>query len=473
MICPSCSHQNPDNNRFCSRCGTTLPSGTTAQETRQLPIIPQPWQNQVPQQTQQNPMPQQAPIPQQPAPEEDDQEKKRRFNRRLLRITAIVTAIALLAGIAGWYFHFGPGSKVTVWVRTCAKYRTGDTVTSIDYYDYDEHGRLLSIKTDNGPAEQVYNQEELIYEHVYHEADGTIDSTTSYEYDNLGHPMAYHRESHYIIYSGSETIRDELVSYHYWYDWKYQKTNPDSVIVVDQNGHETSHQITVEDGNVTKIFRKDDNGNQIVLMEAEYDGKGRLISETQMDSHSLPCRYTYEYDKKGNLTKVSTFERNVYTENKDWTPSSTMTYEYDNKGNLVAVSHKDSDGRITDAEFTYDKKGNLTEMSSKEQDSISKATFTYDGKTLKKCRVSIVSAEETETYTYKYDENGNLADDGDGTYEYKQLRLSKADAENYYRQQQLLNRYDAAGGYRVYSIPFCYLIPTPVCPLYEKLPTFE
>jgi hypothetical protein len=103
MFCPHCNHENPDTNRFCSRCGCALSVGTTVP----APIFPPqtPVYEPVchPQQSSLNPNAQ-------PGIAQESLSDKQKYNRRLLIITAICTAIALIIGIAGWYFHFGPGA---------------------------------------------------------------------------------------------------------------------------------------------------------------------------------------------------------------------------------------------------------------------------------------------------------------------------------------------------------------------------
>ncbi len=135
-----------------------------------------------------------------------------------------------------------------------------------------------------------------------------------------------------------------------------------------------------------------------------YDEHDNLIEETCMDSDDgdilYSYKYEYEYDGNGNIIKEN---------NDEYGFSSTILYEYDVSDNLVSiVEYKDGELWYT-ITYTYD-------------------TYNRPIEKLKDCSEDAIDSDSTCIYEYDsygnlikksyYDENGNLEDWYEYTYDF-------------------------------------------------------
>lgn len=362
------------------------------------------------------------------------------------------------------YQYLSPGN----WIRTTCRYdamnqvilrRTGDTpsgegrevtkyaydrfgnVTAMtdargctEYYEYDKAGRLQK-KTDRNKDQTVYQHDAL--EHLIKETvqkrtpDGMAVSEREYAYGKNGKRI---REVSRESVGGKQTV---LFETKYRYNHKGQLTrqeDPGNVskdYTYDIYGNRQSFQLTRE-GNASpdvslyyvyddlyrlKQVRKN-NAAGVILAEYEYDEKGN--------------RKTLRYPQSGMETsyKYNDGNRVISLENKrQGTVISAWEYSYDVEENILNKINKAGSAPVT-ISYQYDRLGRLTE---EDYSGWKRTLYTYDvysnrvkmmvvGRT-KDELVSVTNYEyglnnrleketkkqgkTTETYRYRYDDNGN------------------------------------------------------------------
>ena len=149
MFCRNCGKQLQDGDRFCFGCGAM-------QDVEPVPVEPAPVVETLPY----NPMttesaPMGASVTEKP-------QKKKSKKKKVLVITSIVTALALLLGVVGWFWLFG--GKEVIYVRTEARtYNADGEVTQQTTWEYDERGRMLNYELDRGIYEEVWDSEAMVY----------------------------------------------------------------------------------------------------------------------------------------------------------------------------------------------------------------------------------------------------------------------------------------------------------------------
>lgn len=130
--------------------------------------------------------------------------------------------------------------------------------------------------------------------------------------------------------------------------------------------------------------------------------KDVLICSVGNDRHGDQERFVYAFSNGRLISKANTSK------------GFTITYEYDKKGRLIkaVVNYPNSSKTFTN--YKYDKAGRLVEEKSK----YSTATFKYDEKalTVEKTLVRTLKGGETKTttYTYRYNEDGELREEVSG-----------------------------------------------------------
>ncbi|WP_312433413.1 RHS repeat-associated core domain-containing protein [Lacrimispora sp.] len=362
------------------------------------------------------------------------------------------------------YQYLSPGS----WIKTTCRYdamnqvilrRTGDTpsgegrevikytydrfgnVTAMtdargctEYYEYDKAGRLQK-KTDRNKDQTAYQHDAL--KHLIKETvqkrtpDGLVISEREYAYGKNGKKI---REVSRESVGGKETL---LLETKYRYNQIGQLSRQDDPgnvkkeYTYDIYGNRQSFQLTCE-GNASpdlslyytyddlyrlKQVRKN-NAAGVILAEYEYDEKGN--------------RKTLRYPQSGMETsyKYNNGNRVIALENKrKGTVISAWEYGYDVDGNILSKINKAGSSPVS-ISYQYDRLGRLTE---EDYSGWKRTLYTYDvysnrmkmmmeGRT-KDELVSVTNYEyglsnrleketkkqgkTTETYCYRYDDNGN------------------------------------------------------------------
>ena len=134
-----------------------------------------------------------------------------------------------------------------------------------------------------------------------------------------------------------------------------------------------------------------------------YDEQGKLQT-VEMTYMTSGYGETYTYDENGNLVSKVKLSNNKV--------SGTETYTYDEKGNLLIEEHTFSSTQYyAKTTYTYDEQGRLLKKEGYNTNGGS-STVTYtcdeDGKLLTSDRIDSDGYTEKRTYSYTYDEYGNL-----------------------------------------------------------------
>ena len=239
--------------------------------------------------------------------------------------------------------------------RTKTIYPDGSFVES----DYDERGRTVWQKDMAGnKTEYEYDSADRLVQ-VKSETTGT----THYTYDKAGNLAAV------------TDANGNTVSYEYDSDGRLIKT-----IQPDGSVSKTTYD---KYGKVTEST--DYNG---LTTTYAYDEEDRIVKETVTSGENVvEAKTTYEYDKYGRVTEISTGE-------------STVTYAYNDQGELSEKSYENGQT----ISYGYDTYGRKNSMTVSDGDKVMDKTK-YDYDTMN--RLTRVIAKNGTATVYTYDENGN------------------------------------------------------------------
>lgn len=362
------------------------------------------------------------------------------------------------------YQYLSPGS----WIKTTCRYdamnqvilrRTGDTpsgegrevtkyaydrfgnVTAMtdsrgctEYYEYDKAGRLQK-KTDRNKDQTVYQHdalERLIKETVQKRTpDGMVISTREYAYGKNGKRI---REVNRESMGGKQTV---LLETKYRYNNKGQLThqedpgNAGKDYTYDIYGNRLSFQLICEgktSPDVSLYYMYDDlyrlkqvrknSAAGVILAEYEYDEKGnrktlrypqsgmetsykyndadRVISLENKCKGAVISAWEYGYDVDGNiLSKI----------NKAGSSPDTISYQYDRLGRLTEEDYSGWKRTL----YTYDAYSNRMKMmvEGRTKDELVSVTSYEYGLNNRLDKETKKQGKTTETYRYRYDDNGN------------------------------------------------------------------
>jgi len=362
------------------------------------------------------------------------------------------------------YQYLSPGN----WIKTTCQYdginqvilrRTGDTpsgqgrevtkytydrfgnVTAMtdargntEYYEYDKAGRLQK-KTDRNKDQTVYQHdalERMIKETVQKRTpDGMVISEREYAYGKNGKK---NREVSRESVGGKQTL---LLETKYRYNPKGQLSrqedpgNARKDYTYDKYGNRQSFQLTREGTTspvVSLYYTYDDlyrlkqvrknNAAGVVLAEYEYDEKGnrktlrypqsgmetsyqyndgnRVISLENRRQGSMISAWEYGYDLDGNiLSKI----------NKNDSSPVTISYQYDRLGRLTEEDYSGWKRTL----YTYDTYSNRVKMmvEGRTKDELVSVTNYEYGLNNRLEKETKKQGKTTETYRYRYDDNGN------------------------------------------------------------------
>ena len=362
------------------------------------------------------------------------------------------------------YQYLSPGN----WIKTTCRYdvmnqvilrRTGDTPSgegrevtkytydrfgnvtamtdargSTEYYEYDKAGRLQK-KMDRNKDQTVYQHdalERLLKETVQKRTpDGMVISEREYAYGKNGKRI---REVSRESVGGKQTA---LLETKYLYNHKGQlarQEDPGNVrkdYTYDIYGNRLSFQLT-----------REGKASPDVGLYYTYDDLYRL-KQVRKDSAAGVILAEYEYDEKGNrktlrypqsgmetVYQYNDGNRVISLENKrQGTVISAWEYGYDVDGNIlskinkagsspVAISYQyDRLGRLTEEDYsgwkrtlyTYDAYSNRVKMmvEGRTKDELVRVTSYEYGLNNRLEKETNKQGKITETYRYRYDENGN------------------------------------------------------------------
>ncbi len=366
--------------------------------------------------------------------------------------------------LIGTYQYLSQGN----WIRTTCRYdsmnriilrRTGDTpsgkgrevvtytydrfgnvVTMTDssgcteYYEYDKTGRLQK-KTDRNKDQIIYQHdalERVILESAQKKTpDGLAVSQREYAYGKNGKRI---RESIRENMAGKQTSLMETTFRYNNKDQLIHQEDPGNVVkdyTYDIYGNRQSFKLTCQwkvNPDINLYYFYDDlyrltqvrknSADGVVLAEYEYDDKGnrktlrypqsgiettyqyndgnRVTTLVNKCQESVISAWEYSYDVDGNiLTKI----------NKAGSTPVTISYSYDRLGRLTEEDYSNWKRTL----YTYDVYSNRMKMmvEGRTKDELVIVTSYEYGLNNRLEKVAKKQGKTTETYRYRYDDNGN------------------------------------------------------------------
>ena len=322
-------------------------------------------------------------------------------------------------------------------------YGNGDRVE----YDYDDLGRLISQKYEDGDTVTYSYDNDGALARVYDSATGI---TTTYYYDLLGRQMKYVESGTNYTHSVGYTYDAEnnlagTVEHINGTDYNTTYTYDEENRVASMTANGTTKAYTYDDlGRITEVVTK--QGAQVILTE-EYTfnpgTNGSITSQVQtykVTAGSKSTLYFYEYDEKGNITRVTT-------------EKGAISYAYDAANQLIREDNEHGDYTYV---WTYDNAGNI----------LTRKEYAFQ-------TGSLGTLVDTVTYTYgdedwgdlltsydgqniQYDAMGNPLNDGKWSYEWEHGRQLASMSEVWHPELEITAHPESytgeAGGTAVFSV---------------------
>lgn len=436
MFCPNCGTNLEDGHVFCSACGASLQTSVSEDipMTPDLPVTP----------------------------------KKSSPKKKILIITAVVTALALAIGAVAVYLVNNP----TVYLRTkITQYDADGQWARTVEYEYNDQGSPTEIKitSPDYDSEEVWDEESKIYIYNITPNGGQRVKIYTYEYNDEGHCTYY--DYVYKEYDSNGKVVSDSVDETVYGGCKYTYNDDGTIESIPTRGFELSGELGDyvseyryhydDDGRLHEIsshYELEAYSRISVVAEYRYDSEDRLSASSchWMEGAYI---YEYEYDKDGRLETVSLSRDNCGAPMDDDRVTETT--------NPVNSSPK----LQYEAEFEYDSKGNLLSREVYDGDGNLSSTVEceYDGKYLSRVEFDDYTVEitddenEAEDMAEDMDEDdvvmvrdkhGNIvkainSDGGYAEYEYEAVRLTKALASQHESTMFSLHGLDLFG--RSYS----------------------
>ena len=353
--------------------------------------------------------------------------------------------------------HDAVGNVASTTLKS-AKISSGKVITSSS--EYTNSGNLISSTTDSAGSVTSYNYSNALYK--TYGIPSTITNakgvSTSYTIDAFGRYQNIAVDSNSslsYIYNNARLHEIQRTGGSSTQIYQFNYDGFDNVTSIGIGAHNSSSAITlmeydygVNNGLLTR--QTYGNGDSVSFT---YDSLGRTKTATYSDGRVL----TYIYTGDGQLYSI-----------QDSKTGYTYQYTYDSLGRLISSSVKDSSGDILTTQQTYDANNQLTGQSWQMDDTSYSQTFTYNkvtgnltammpgnGHTISLEYDALQRVEKVDTgvyaryytyrdisdaqtttqvtelrygtdtqtyftYTYTYDELGNIAtySDGSNTYTY-------------------------------------------------------
>ena len=327
-----------------------------------------------------------------------------------------------------------------------------NSLGKITTYSYDENTNMLNWVQYPEDKENWDNGE---------------DTRTYYTYDEMCRPER--------IYATTDTDLDMSVDYTYTDDYLTKVETPTTAYDFTYGDFGLRTSVKIGSRTLASYRYTDDrnfylegldysNGDSV---NYTYDDKGRMLSATYEDGDTV----AYAYDNSGRLATVTdsaTGRTTTYTYDfADRTVKYTETganyshsveYGYDETGKLLSqtevingTTHTtsyeyDDDNRVTSkttdgitVEYTYDGLGRVTQQVTKNGDTTVKTeTYTFNENSAQVSTYRTQAGSYDVTYTYTYDDNGNILTVYDGT---------NTTSYEYDSQNQLIRENNQASGF--------------------------
>ena len=433
------------------------------------------------------------------SPEAEQSKAKPTKKRILLGVVAAVTAVALVIGAV---FLFQPDRPEPLpvpvpdggfFLLTKATDYNADGTPGFSQtvYTYDNRGFPLTISVDRGSSsEEVWNDDEGVYETIYSSFEGKIDYLMEFVYNEKGDILyrvdttnLYDAEGNLTSPSVDRNDQHQNHYYHYYSSGRIDSVDTYNTVVGGGTG-DLAQRLSYhydDAGRVFEIFNhpQDENRLDSYVFDFRYDENGRLILASNRPKEGL-FYCTYEYDDAGRLVRVA----------QKYGGQSQITYIDGDCVNKVKHGYPAWSELQQETVFTYDGDGQLTGRSVYDAEGalLSNADCSYENGQLSK----VTFRENGADIVYRFADEGNgkditLVRDINGNiirqilpdgsyieYEYQRFDLSAEDIQRAKNVRYAINRVDSTGEKADISIPnfegsYAFLadIPYPTTNLYE------
>lgn len=425
MFCNKCGTYMDEGTLFCTECGAQV-----EQETPAVPVKPA---------------------------------KKKSVKKKILAVTAIVVALALIVG-AGAFFLLR-GESIYLCTSEICYDKDGKEVFRIEY-TYNEQGSLLcseEIRPDTD-GDMIYNEEMQIYEAFYTPNGGKRVTKTEYVYNDEGHCVS--DTYSYKIYDkdGNPTKLDSHTEYGTkGQDYSYRYNDDGTIKAVDYCGLTLDGSSTGEhmgqlryhyddEGRLVEISNENErNDTESYAYDYRYDDEGRLIAHAAHYMEGVVI-YRYEYNEDGQLESAEVLRNHgqapldddCITDSYAGVPLTEHELQYETRFEY------DSQGRLVSRKL-YDEKGELLSTTECEYKGKELSRVTYDDMTIIYTEDEADATDvEEDTVVMVRDRRGNVvkAVDEDGgyiEYEYQKFKLSEEDARQCRSILYCADRVDVTG----------------------------
>lgn len=271
---------------------------------------------------------------------------------------------------------------------------------NIYIFNFDEKGKKIEmLEFFDDLSEEPYRKETYRYDDR-----GKLIQEESYEKGGKHHRHNYkHDDKNNLLEYTKYFNENFLIKHTYQYD---EKGNRVEEIHYDPNTNSEIKWISKyeydQKGNKIKAYFYNPDGSLYNRYTYKYDRKGTLIQETQYTDAFLENKYTYRYEEVEESDKI-----------KDIKSHDKYRYEFDDKGNLTKMFYYYPDGTILSKDiFKYDERGNEIEVILYRDNKILtyKTTLRYDEKG-NKIEEIMYYHDGSVTYSankdYEYDSYGN------------------------------------------------------------------
>jgi len=225
-------------------------------------------------------------------------------------------------------------------------------------YSYDTEGNMIKREY----HEQVIDGTSEYYEYTYNKSANTVEMYLRGEDGNLRlMQFECYNESKQLVtietYQENGTLDEKTV---YSYDSKgnilsWETTNKDekTVCSYDSKGNILSRERTKNDGKLLNLNEYEYTYEEDKMVKVKCISKWHEYIKTEKNElysdepHVTVSEYEYTYDRKGNLVKKISVEKNdrAFGDSMDSETTCEWTYEYDANGNLLTETMSEVERR--------------------------------------------------------------------------------------------------------------------------------
>lgn len=328
---------------------------------------------------------------------------------------------------------------------TSYQYNQIDLLTTITFpngknriYEYDANGNRIWQQYESGNQTQfTYDALDRLTSMIYE--DNGITSSCYYGYDANGNMISANNADATLLFTYdylgrklSESMNGDITSYRY---------DDNSEIITYPSGHTVQNQYDERN----RLIQVKENNDDVCSFT--YNGNGFLTE--QIYSNGICTQYNYDDNMRitkiidnGNITNYDYSYDNVgnlLIRNDLINPSQSMLYLYDSDNRLVDVKIGELDDNYDMPIPQEEVQHNLDALGNRISSNNNGVTEHYYSNNMN-AYTQIVSG--SNIHNYHYDDNGNLVDDGEHTYQYNTNNrlISIDDGETATYKYDALNR---------------------------------